>query len=307
MPVPLTNQYLTYRDSFHWDKNAYIQAGCTPTGGCNYGMARDRHFSHLGGGTIKSTSVESVKYPFENRIWYTYPGQTNAIFAGTYQQPTANGRVLDDGTTQLSQFSYDTAGFFKLTQTIDPIGRTTSFAYPNHIDLSTVSQTTAPGMQTTIASFTYNAHHRPLTYTDAAGQTTNYGYNAAGQMTLATNALNQMTSYQYNSTGDLTSITNANNVTAASFTYDAFDRIATFTDSEGWTVSYSYDAGDRITKVTYPTARRTCTLTTSWISPHSRTAWAGCGPTPTMPTVASSRRVIHSATQYSSGTTASTS
>jgi len=39
--------------------------------------------------------------------------------------------VLDHGTAQLSQFAYDTANFFKLTQAIDPVGRKTSFAYPN--------------------------------------------------------------------------------------------------------------------------------------------------------------------------------
>jgi hypothetical protein len=52
--------------------------------------------------TIKSTSIESVKYPLENRIWYNYAGQTNPIYAGTYEQPTATGRVLDDGSTQLA-------------------------------------------------------------------------------------------------------------------------------------------------------------------------------------------------------------
>jgi hypothetical protein len=30
-----TNQYLSCRESFHWDKNAYPAAGCTQTGGCD--------------------------------------------------------------------------------------------------------------------------------------------------------------------------------------------------------------------------------------------------------------------------------
>lgn len=152
-----TNQYLTYRDSFYWDKNAYIAAGCTPSGGCDYTKARDWHFGHDASNTnLKSTSLESVKYPLENRIWYNYPGQTGSIYSGTYEQPTAVGRVLDDGTTQLSQYSYDTTGYFKLTQAIDPTGRTTSYAYANHIDLAAIAQTTAYGVQTTIAQFVYN-------------------------------------------------------------------------------------------------------------------------------------------------------
>jgi len=43
--------------------------------------------------------------------------------------------VLDDGTSLVSQFSYDTAGYFNLTKMIDPLGRTTNFFYSNQIDL----------------------------------------------------------------------------------------------------------------------------------------------------------------------------
>lgn len=253
MPVPVTNNYLQYRESFHWDKIAYVQAGCTPTGGCDYTKARSRQFGHNPNNiSVKSTSIANVKYPLENRIWFNYPGQTETIYEGTFEKPTATGRVLDDSTTQLSQSSYDTAGYFKLTQAIDPLGRTTSFTYSNHIDLAAVSQTTEFGNQTTIAQFIYNTRHRPIFYTDAAGQTTSYTYNAAGQMLSQTNALGQTTTYQYNTSGDLTSVTNANNVVAASYTYDSYDRVRTFTDSEGWTATYDYDAADRITKVTYP-------------------------------------------------------
>ena len=253
MPVSLTNNYLQYRDSFHWDKNRYTAAGCAPTGGCDYTKARDRHFAHLASNTSrKSTTIESVKYPLENRIWYNYPGQSNAIDSGSYNEPIATGRVLDDGTTQLSRNTFDTAGYFKLTQAIDPVGRVTSFVYANHIDLSAITQTTVYGNQTTIAQFIYNNQHRPIYYTDAAGQTTNYIYNGAGQLTSVTNPLGETTAYHYNSTGDLTSITNADNATAATFTYDGYDRVRTFTDSEGWAATYDYDAANRVTRITYP-------------------------------------------------------
>jgi RHS repeat-associated protein len=253
MPLSPTNQYLTYRDSFHWDKNAYVVAGCTPTGGCDYTKARDKHFNHYSPSfSLKSASLESVKYPLENRIWHNYPGQPDSIHSGTFETPIATGRVLDDGSTQLSQASYDTAGYFKLTQAVDPLGRITSFAYANHIDLSAISQTTAYGQQTTIAQFIYNGQHRPIFSADAAGQTTNYAYNSAGQLTSVTNPLGQTTTYQYNASGDLTAIVNANNATAASFTYDAFDRVRTLTDSEGWTETFNYDAANRVTKIAYP-------------------------------------------------------
>ncbi|TGV54942.1 hypothetical protein EN792_076580, partial [Mesorhizobium sp. M00.F.Ca.ET.149.01.1.1] len=104
--------------------------------GCDYTKARIRHFVHMPNSSIKGTAIESVKYPLENRIWYNYPGQVNSIYGGTFDRPTAIGRVLDDGTTQLSKFSYDTNGFFNLTQAIDPTGRTTSYAYANQVDLA---------------------------------------------------------------------------------------------------------------------------------------------------------------------------
>jgi YD repeat-containing protein len=248
------NAYLNYRDSFHWDRHQYAVAGCTPSGGCEYADARMTHFNHdLNDINVEWHTIESTKEPLENRVWYNYPGQpTSGIGAGasgTYDQPSAIGRVLDNGQTQLSQFAYNGAG--NPTQAIDPVGRQTLLTYAaNQSDVDSVAQTTASGNSTT-AAYTYNSRHRPLTYTDAARRTTTYTYNAAGQLTSLTNPLGQKTSYFYNPLGYQTTIVNANGKIAASFTYDAFGRVASFTDSEGWTVSYAYDAANRLTRATY--------------------------------------------------------
>ena len=249
MPAPLFNAYLNDRDTFYWDKHAYaVAAG-------NYTMARQRHWAHLASNTnVTSGTLESVQYPLESRIWYTYPGQQyNSLGAGasgTLDETTAIGRVLDDGSTQLAQFQYNSLG--NIRGYVDPVGRQTTFTYAaNQIDMLTVQQQTASG-PATIASFTYNTQHRPLTYKDAAGQTTDFAYNAAGQRTKRTDALGRVTTYNYNTLGYLTSIVDANGKTALTLTYDAFDRVATSTDSEGWVVKYAYDAFDRLTKETYP-------------------------------------------------------
>ncbi|MFX8516169.1 hypothetical protein ABTM14_19515, partial [Acinetobacter baumannii] len=86
MPITPTNQYLTYRNSFYWDKTAYTAAGCSTTGGCDYTKARITHFLHIPNSNIKSTAVESVKNPLENRIWYETPGQTSSIYGGTFSK-----------------------------------------------------------------------------------------------------------------------------------------------------------------------------------------------------------------------------
>ncbi|WP_349963057.1 RHS repeat-associated core domain-containing protein [Rhizobium sp. ZPR3] len=253
MPLPLSNSYLTYRNSFHWDKSAYVAAGCTDTGGCDYTKARIRHFVHMPSSSIKGTTIESEKEPLENRVWYTYPGQTastGTLYGGTYDKPTAVGRVLDDGTSQISLYAYDSNG--NLTQATDPAGRITYYAYTDGIDVAAVSQADQFGTRSTLAQYIYNKQHRPIFYTDAAGQTSAIAYNANGQMTSNTDALGEKTTYQYDTSGNLASIVNANNATAASYTYDGFARVRTFTDSEGWSVTYDYDAADRLTKIAYP-------------------------------------------------------
>lgn len=253
MPNGVSNQYLSYRDSFYWDKDAYALGGCSPSGGCDYSKAVDYHFLHAPNATLKSPTLESVKAPLENRVWYNYPGQTASIQEGTINSPNAVGRVLDDGSTQLYQYTYDTSGLSNLTQATDPLGRVTNFAYAsNGIDLTDVTQLTAGSVQASLAHLVYNTHHRPTSVADAAGQTTSLGYNSAQQLTSVTNALSETTSFNYNGTGDLTSVVNANTQTAATYTYDSSARLATYTDSEGWTASYSYDAADRLVRTTYP-------------------------------------------------------
>jgi RHS repeat-associated protein len=242
------NSYIYGRNTFYWDKHAYQVASG------NYTMARIKHWTHLATNTnMASEPVESIKYPLENRIWFNYPNQLGGLgtaVSGTLDKPTNIGRVLDDGTTQLTQLMYNGAG--NPTSIIDPIGRQTLFTYAaNLIDLLTIQQKTGSG-NTTIGQFTYNARHRPLTYTDAAGQTASYAYNAAGQLVQMTDPLGETTTYQYDGLGYLVSIVNANGAVQASFTYDAFGRAATRTDSEGYTVGYSYDAMDRLVEEAYP-------------------------------------------------------
>ena len=240
------NEYITGRDTFYWDKHAYaVAAG-------NYSMARIRHWMHLTSDNNQMYhAVESYKLPFENRVWMDYPNQPSTGFSGSLDSPAGIGRILDDGTTQLTTMTYNTQGH--VTDMIDPVGRETQFTYAaNGIDLLTVKQRTSLSGFSTIAQFTYNTAHLPLTYTDAAGQTNTFTYNSAGQLLTMTDALSEMTTYNYDGLGYLTSIINPNNQTQASFSYDTEGRVATATDSEGYSVNYFYDNADRVTLETFP-------------------------------------------------------
>lgn len=250
MPLTPENDYLQYRNSFHWDKDQYVAAGCTSTGGCDYSKARVTHFLHFGG-DLKSPVIESIKEPLEGRVWYQYPGQSDSFHTGTFDAPSVTARVLDDGTTQMTKSSYDASGFHNLIQSVDALGRTKNFTYSNGIDLQFITQKTQDGQLEVIAQYAYNGRHLPLTVVDASGQPTSYSYNASGQVLRVTDALGYYKKFEYSPTGNLLKIINANGVTSNTFTYDSYDRIATKMDSEGLTVAYEYDAADRVTTVSH--------------------------------------------------------
>jgi len=253
-----SSMFMDGRNTFYWDKHALLLARG------DYTKARIRHWLHDGlSASVQTSSViESVKYPLERRIWFNYPGQGPDPYGGgvtgNLDKPSVIARVLDDGTTQLIQLSYNFFG--KLASVTDPVGRATFYDYDpsNGVDLLSIRQQTSPTVLSDIARFTYNSQRLPVTYTDAAGQTTTYSYNSAGQLSQVTNPLNETTEYVYDGLGYLTRVINSNGKTAASFTYDASGRVATHTDSEGYTVSFAYDAADRLTIETYPdgTARQ---------------------------------------------------
>jgi RHS repeat-associated protein len=244
------NEYLSDRDTYYWDKHAYAVASG------NYTQARNKHWVHLASNTnVTGGVIESIKRPLENRIWFNYPGQPNGglgtAISGTLDSPSIIGRVLDDGTTQLKQLAYNTAG--NMTSTTDPVGRQTSITYAaNNIDLVSVQQKTGPSTTATIAQYGSYYKHLPETFTDAAGQLWKFAYNTAGQITQTTDPLGYSKKYTYNAIGYLTTITNQNGKTEASYTYDTYGHVATVTDSEGWKLTYAYDAFNRVTKETFP-------------------------------------------------------
>jgi RHS repeat-associated protein len=257
------NRYLDARNTFYWDKHAHKVAPG------DYTQARIKHWAHLAGTNTTQTAntVESIKYPLENRIWFNYPGQPNdglgATLSGTLYKPTKIGRVLDDGSTQLIQLQYNAAG--KPTSVIDPVGRETLFTYAdNQIDLLTVSQKVGSDYSV-IGQYEYGTGHRLRTYTDAAGQTTSFTYNNAGQMVKTENVLGEtMATYDYDSLGDLRLILNFNGDRQAILDYDTFGRLERYfdlrhiasNDSGVWKIQYTYDAMDRLTSETYSDGSR---------------------------------------------------
>jgi RHS repeat-associated protein len=238
--------YLVYRNTFYWDKQAMqLYPG-------DYTKAKIFHWLHEADINTVASTLESTKSPLEGRIWYTYPGQAagDTYQQGTNNSPAAVARVLDDGTSQITQYQYN--GFGNVVQVIDPAGRVTTNTYAdNQIDLLVVQQQDGANLDT-LASYTYNTNHLPLTAVDAAGQTNFFAYNNYNQLIATTNALGQVTTMAYDANGYLTNITGALPGATTSYTYDGYGRVRTVTDSLGYTITTSYDAADRPTNIFYP-------------------------------------------------------
>lgn len=258
------NSLLNYRNGFHWGPHAFA-LGCTMNGSGvvtahDFSKSTIFHWTHYSYDVnLAGPALESIKRPLENRVWIDYPGSygTNAYYGGTINSPSAGGRVVDSGASQVSKASYGTSAIVlnPLLSRTDAMGRTTQYNYAtNNIDLLTMKQlTTSPSTYTTIATYgSYTSGHRPQTYTDAAGKTWNYTYTTAGQIKTVTDPNSNVTTWNYDGSGRLSTIVDANSVTVLTLTYDSADRILTRTDSQGYVLTYAYDNLDRITSITYP-------------------------------------------------------
>lgn len=258
-PAGVHNNDLQYENTFYWDKKAMAEAPG------DYTKAQIFHWLRTPDGKVSGIK-HSEKKPLENRVWFTYENQTDPAKVGKNALPIKIARLVEGGATQLSQYSYNTLG--NLLKETDPAGRIKSFAYDtNNVDVLRIYQRNPTGASVDpdgqaadkIAVHTYNSLHKPLTETDAAGQTTTSTYNAFGQILTRKNAKNEITTFAYGSTvpaGYLASITSPafNGVSAVtSFTYDDANRIRTVTsEADQYTITKFYDEIDRPTFVLYP-------------------------------------------------------
>jgi RHS repeat-associated protein len=249
--MTISNYDMNSETTYYWNKKAMREASGDYLKATMYRWLRGN--TAIGNeDDYTSNFIHSVKKPFENRIWYNYEGQTisDAVNNEMSSSPSKIGRVLDDGTTQLTQFSYNILG--GVTKSIDPLGREDTFIYAaNNIDLLAARQTNG-NLNEMLFKATYNDQHLPLTIKDASGQSTTFTYNTNGQPLTITNALGETTTLEYDGAGYLTNITGAIPGSTYSLTYDGYGRPRTITDPDNYTITYDYDAMDRPTLITYP-------------------------------------------------------
>jgi len=265
-PVPsgniaFYNGYMQWRNCFYWNKKQMADMTVSGTTSIDYTKATVYHFLHEPN-FAKSSCLESLKPPLDNRLWFNYPGQGNSLFVGTSYAISKVARVTDSGTTQV--WETDRNDYGSVTQAVDPLGRTTYYTYetgttanaPNA--LLKVQQLVSGGTDTLFTA-TWNSAYRPLSITNAAGRTTNYTWNSKGQILKIVDALSGTTTFTYSATGTgetygyLMTIDPALSGTndGISYTYDSLGRVKT-RSRWGYTEQYTYDRLNRLTKTTYP-------------------------------------------------------
>ncbi len=265
-----TGQTLNLRNSFYWSKRACEMAPL------DYNSAHIFHWLHSADFVSSVGVLESEKAPLESRVWYNYPGQTDAsslpgsgptLDDGLFNFPSIVARLVDltnqNGTsaTQAKFWQYGYNAIGNISSVTDPIGRQyTTYYNANNIDVAAV--TNAVTQDVLVSYSNYTSTHLPQTITDASGHQTTLLYTSTGQVSQITNAKGDITRYTYSPSivGFLTGVSvqpsGSTQVTVATFAPDPFGRVASstqiHTDGTSYEVDFTYDNLDRLVDVKYP-------------------------------------------------------
>jgi RHS repeat-associated protein len=215
------------------------------------------HYGHDADGDVTSTTD-----PLGNETTSTYDAIGRRL---TTTSP--RGNVAGADTAEFTTaFDYDDFG--RLTETVDPLGHTTTRSYDP--DQNLLAATDADG---NITHYEYDAADeltavrradgttRRTTYTpdgevkeqiDAAGDATRYAYDALGRVVAITDPLGRTTRRAYDPAGEETSTTDPEGAVTTK-SYDAADELIALHYSDGKTPDVSditYDADGRRTGMT---------------------------------------------------------
>jgi RHS repeat-associated protein len=244
------NTNLDHYNTFYWDKRAWME------GAGDLAKAIVTHWmvgAEWPGWQKYSYVPHSIKTPLTGRVWYAYSEQT----AG--QEDTLNGsilpsrvgRVLEDGSSQIEQATFNAQG--SVLTTTDALGRQTIYVYgPNGVQLLQTRQATAAQSDLLAEYSNFNSLLQPQTITDQAGQIITVAYNPNGQPVTLTNARNETVTYTYDVDGYLEAMAGPTGAPIITYARDMLGRVRTVTDSDGYAVTTDYDDFDRPLITTFP-------------------------------------------------------
>lgn len=259
------------------------RAGITDPLGNHRSLTYDDHGLNVVSETDPRGNVTSFQYDDNRRTTRTtFPD--SAVLQYGYDCCALSSETLPTG----SSTTYQRDPLLRITKTIDPLGKTTSFAFNAEGDMLSV---TDPMSRMTV--YSRDAAHRTTAVTNPLGKSVAFSLDAAGNLTGVTNERGKTLTMAYddlgnlasvtdplgrktadiarNAAGQVSSVTNARGQavtfardaegrvllkkygadTAAAFTYNANGHLASMTDISG-TKSFTYDAAGRVTGIGYP-------------------------------------------------------
>ena len=197
-------------------------------------------------------NITSVTYPNGGKTTYTYDSMgrmkqsVNAV--GSKNTYTYNAAGLlekaKDANGKFTNYTYDALG--RITSFEDDLG-TVSYTYDNNGNVLKVSEVSKETGKTQTITREYDCMDRVTKYTDARGNTVEYGYDTLGNLVTLTYPGGEIVRYSYYPTGRLKSVTDWNNK-VTKYKYDGNGRLTKITRPDGSVETRSYDAAGRLVK-----------------------------------------------------------
>ena len=187
--------------------------------------------------------VTRITYPKGNSVLYEYDNLGNLLKITRKPGPVSAEPDI------ISTFTYEPKFNF-IKDTVDPLGRTTSYAYDVKGNLTRITYPQVSG-QSPQVNFTYNTYGQPLSVTGPNGNVTTYEY-APGtgyltKLTQAAGVLNLTTEMSYDPVGNLKTLKDPKG-NSTSFEYDSHNNVITATSTApfNYITRYKYDANSNL-------------------------------------------------------------
>ncbi len=183
-----------------------------------------------------------------------YTDEMGRVTTYTYQYGSGDGELTQvtdpDGGTIRYQYN---PTFHEVTQETDALGRVTTYMYNSQGDLT---ETIDPMRRTTTEVWSNGLLQST---TDPMGRTTTYIYNSQREETEQIDPMGRTTTYTYDAAGDQTSVEDPMGRITTSV-YDAMRQVTESIDPMGRITTTLYDVDGEVTEVIDPMGRITTTL-----------------------------------------------
>jgi RHS repeat-associated protein len=204
--------------------------------------------TYNGSGLLTNVALpdgRSVGYGYTNGRLTSFTNARGGVTTYTYDSHGFLASQVDPNNHTVFTNTYSDAG--RVTQQVDALGKTTTFAWDKATQTSTVTDARNNVWKDQYSNYALVKRIDPL------GNTTQYAYDADLNPTSVTDPRGKVTTMTYDTRGNvLTRTAPAPLSYQQTFTYDAQNNLLSAQDGRGNTTSFGYDTAGNLTSVTRP-------------------------------------------------------